>query len=65
MATQLTVEPAAEDAHYQAMTQHYLAEIQQINQAMARDQQEIERLQADTRHLLTNMKTILQRIEAR
>lgn len=65
MATLATLEPTAEEAQYQALTEHYLGEIQQINQAMARDQQEIEQLRTETRRLLADMQTVLQKIEAR
>lgn len=65
MATPLTLEPAAEDAQYRVLTQRYLEEIEQINQAMAHDQQEIEQLRAETRRLLTEMQAVLQKIEAR
>jgi hypothetical protein len=65
MATPLTLEVGAEEAQYQAQAQHYLNEIVQVNQAMARDQQEIEQLQAETRRLLTDMQVVLRKIEAR
>ena len=65
MATPLTLEPAAEDAQYQAMAQQYLIEITQVNQAMVRDQQEIEQLQTETRRLLAEMQVVLHKIEAR
>ena len=62
---QRTLEPAAEDIQYQAMAQHYLDEITQVNQAMGRDQHEIDQLQAETRRLLADMQMILHKIEAR
>lgn len=65
MATIATLEPAAEDAQYQAMVQHYLDEITQVNHLMARDQQEIEQLQTETRLLLADMQIVLHKIEAR
>lgn len=65
MATIATLEPTAEDAQYQALTQHYLDEIAQVNRTMERDQQEIERLRVETRTLLADMQVVLKKIEAR
>ena len=65
MAAPLTLDSTTEDAQYQAMAQHYLAEVTQVNQAMACDQQEIEQLQLETRRILAEMQLILHKIEAR
>ena len=65
MAVSPTYEQTAEDIQYQATAQRYLEEIQQLNQVMARDQQEIELLQLETRGLLADMQATLRKIEAR
>ncbi len=65
MAVSPTYEQTAEDIQHQATAQRYLEEIQQLNQVMARDQQEIELLQLETRGLLVDMQATLRKIEAR
>jgi hypothetical protein len=65
MADTITLEPTAEDVQHQAMVQQYLDQIAAVNQAMARDQQEIEMLQTETRRMIADMQVILHKIEAR
>ena len=65
MADTMTLEPTAEDVQHQAMVKHYLDQIAEVNQAMTRDQQEIEQLQTETRRLIADMQIILRKIEAR
>jgi len=65
MADTMTLELTAEDVQHQAMVQHYLDQIAEVNQAMTRDQQEIEKLQSETRRMIADMQIILHKIEAR
>lgn len=44
-----------ERAKYEAEIDHYLSEIERIQKQMAQDQREIEKLQAETRAMLTQL----------
>jgi len=54
-----TITPDAttdEVANYEAAINQMLAEMQQANEKMERDQEEIERLKAETHDILTRLK---------
>ena len=65
MADTMTLELTAEDVQHQATVQQYLDQIAEVNQAMTRDQQEIEKLQSETRRMIADMQIILHKIEVR
>ncbi len=57
MSKDITLEPTAEEAaQIEAASKELLAEIKRANDQMARDQQEIDRLKAETRAILAKLK---------
>ena len=57
MSKDITLEPTAEEAaQIEAASKELLAEIKRANDQMASDQQEIDRLKAETRAILAKLK---------
>lgn len=55
-----TVNPPADDAAaHEALVDHYIAEMKQLQAQMADDRQEILTLQTETRAILADVMTIL------
>ena len=57
MSKDITLEPTAEEAaQIEAASKELLAEIKRANNQMTSDQQEIDRLKAETRAILAKLK---------